>query len=181
MRYLFLTALISFSFNNPKPNIDAMIYDFNSSSKRNDWKVVNDDVMGGISNSTIEINSEGHGLFTGEVSTENNGGFASVRHQFDTKIGKKTKISMRLKGDSKSYQLRIKSKLSDYYSYVHDFQTTDKWETIEINLQDMYPSFRGRKLDMNNFNSPSIQEISILIGNKVDESFKLLIDKIELI
>lgn len=44
-----------------------------------DWFVVNDGVMGGISSSTLEISSDGTGVFAGHLSLENNGGFASVR------------------------------------------------------------------------------------------------------
>ena len=44
----------------------------------------------------------------------------------------------------------------------------------------MYPSFRGRKLNKSNFSESEIQEIAFLIGNKKEENFKLLIDKIEL-
>jgi hypothetical protein len=44
----------------------------------------------------------------------------------------------------------------------------------------MYPSFRGRKLDKPNFSEDYIEEIAFLIGNKSEEKFQLLIDKIEL-
>ena len=44
----------------------------------------------------------------------------------------------------------------------------------------MYPSFRGRKLDQPDFDHKQIEEIAILIGNKRNEKFQLLIDKIEL-
>jgi hypothetical protein len=159
-----------------------MIYDFSTSSKKNDWSVLNDGVMGGISRSSFEINDEGHGVFSGSVSTENNGGFASVRYRFDEKsIGESTKIALRIKGDSKSYQLRIKAQSGDYYSYVSIFETSNEWETIEVNLANMYPRFRGQKLQMNNFEASSIEEISILIGNKKNESFELQIDTIELL
>jgi NADH dehydrogenase [ubiquinone] 1 alpha subcomplex assembly factor 1 len=44
----------------------------------------------------------------------------------------------------------------------------------------MYASFRGRKLDMKNFNSDYFEQITFLFGNKKDENFKLLIDYINL-
>jgi hypothetical protein len=85
-----------------------------------------------------------------------------------------------LRGDSKSYQFRVKSKATDYYSYITTFSTSGDWETIQINLNDLYPSFRGNKLSKDNFNDSSIEEISFLIANKKNESFKLIIDKIEI-
>jgi hypothetical protein len=44
----------------------------------------------------------------------------------------------------------------------------------------MYPSFRGRKLDAPNFSHDNIEEIVFLIGNKKNERFELIIDKIAL-
>lgn len=68
----------------------------------------------------------------------------------------------------------------NYYSYISTFSTSGEWQEIEIHLKDMYPSFRGRKLEQANFSADYIEEIAFLIGNKKPEKFKLLIDKIEL-
>ena len=157
------------------------IFNFSQSSKINDWKIVNDDVMGGISRASFDLNTEGDAEFKGTVSTANNGGFASVRYRFKAKdITKKKMITIRLRGDSKRYQFRIKSKATDYYSYITTFSTIGDWETIHVNLKDLYPSFRGNKLNKENFNGSSIEEISFLIANQKDENFKLIIDKIEI-
>jgi hypothetical protein len=85
-----------------------------------------------------------------------------------------------VKGDGKDYQFRLKSSSSDYYSYVTTFATSGEWQEIEINMADMYPTFRGRTLDQANFPGDQMEEIAFLIGNKKNEDFKLLIDKIEL-
>ena len=158
-----------------------MIYDFNKNSSPKDWLIVDDGVMGGLSEGNFTIDTDGNGVFSGTVSLENNGGFSSVRHQFDKiKATKDSKVLIRLKGDGKEYQFRIKDKSSSYYSYITTFKTTGKWETIEIKLSDLYPSFRGRKLDLPNYNSDSFEEIVFLVGNKKNESFQLVLDKIEL-
>ena len=174
--FVFL-GVSSFIISNDNMNT---IFDFSKTSKINSWKIVNDRVMGGVSNVTFGINLDGHAEFKGNVSVENNGGFASVRYRFNKKDvqGKKT-ISIRLKGDSKPYQFRLKSNSNSYYSYITTFDTSGDWETVSIKLADLYPSFRGRKLDQSNFNDQSIEELSFLIANKKNESFKLLIDKIE--
>ena len=52
--------------------------------------------------------------------------------------------------------------------------------TIEIPFSELYPTFRGRRLQQPNFEGEYISEISLLIGNKKEQSFELLIDKIEL-
>ena len=158
-----------------------IIFNFNKSSDIKNWIVIDDVVMGGKSSGSFKLNSDGYGVFLGDISLENNGGFSSVRYRFEKiLINKSTKISVRIKGDGKKYQFRIKSNSADYYSYISSFSTTGEWQEIEIPLKDMYPSFRGRKLDQPNFSNDAIEEITFLIGNKNKEKFQLLIDKIEL-
>jgi NADH dehydrogenase [ubiquinone] 1 alpha subcomplex assembly factor 1 len=158
-----------------------IIFNFNKSSDIKNWIVIDDVVMGGKSSGSFKLSSDGYGVFVGDISLENNGGFSSVRYRFEKiLINKSTKISIRIKGDGKKYQFRIKSNSGDYYSYISPFSTTGEWQEIEIPLKDMYPSFRGRKLDQPNFSNDAIEEITFLIGNKNKEKFQLLIDKIEL-
>lgn len=153
---------------------------FNKRVKANSWRILNDGVMGGVSSSSFKINNEGHGLFVGDVSTANNGGFASVRYKSMVKTQNFETIKIRLKGDGKNYQFRIKKKSSDYESYISTFSTTGKWETISIKLSELYPSFRGRRLDKPNFNASSFDEMSILIANSKNESFKLTLEKFDI-
>ena len=155
------------------------IFSFNKDANISAWRTLNDGVMGGVSASTFKLNKDGNGVFQGEVSTANNGGFASVRYSSSVKVGNSKTIKFRFKGDGKDYQFRIKNKTSDFESYITSFSTSGKWETIAINLSDLYPSFRGRKLDKPNFNKKTFEEISILIANKKNETFKLILDRIE--
>ena len=171
--------LLSLNLSHKVPSVT--LFDFSKNSDISKWRVVNDDVMGGISKATFKLNTQGNGHFEGEVSTDNNGGFASVRYIMDQiTIQELTTIRIKVKGDGKNYQFRIKNKNSDYFSYITTFSTSGDWQTIELKLKDFYPSFRGRKLDIPNFNKKTIEQISILIANKKKESFSLEIDKIEL-
>ena len=158
-----------------------VIFDFNKESNPDKWVIVDDVVMGGRSSSSFGLTEDGHGVFQGAVSLENNGGFSSVRYRSKRMpINGSTKVVIKLKGDGKNYQFRIKANAGDYYSYIATFTTNGKWQEIEIPLKDMYPSFRGRRLNQPNFASDSFEEVAFLIGNKKKEEFKLLIDKIEL-
>jgi NADH dehydrogenase [ubiquinone] 1 alpha subcomplex assembly factor 1 len=160
---------------------NPLIFDFNKSSGIEGWKVVDDGVMGGTSSGNFYLSPKGHGVFEGNVSLENNGGFSSVRYNFSRKeIKEYSAISIRLKGDSKRYQFRLKANSGDYYSYISYFQTSGEWQNIEIDLKDLYPSFRGRKLDQPNFGDDHIEKIAFLIANKREEKFSLLLDKIAL-
>ena len=177
--YIIFIALISSSFNRSNGEDGEIIFEFQKNSDIGNWRTLNDGVMGGNSTSLIKINKSGYGIFQGNVSTENNGGFASVRYSCDIKVGSYSSIAFRVKGDGKEYQFRIKNKSSDFESYITSFTTTGKWQTIQINLSDLYPVFRGRELNKENFNFSHFEELSFLIANKKDESFKLFIDKIK--
>ena len=158
-----------------------VIFDFNKSAEIQNWLIVDDVVMGGKSSGTFNLNADGFGVFEGNISLDNNGGFSSVRYRFEKTLVKEySTVHIKLRGDGKKYQFRIKAKSGDYYSYISPFQTTGEWQEIEIPLKDMYPSFRGRKLDQPNFSDDYIEEITFLIGNKKEEDFQLLIAKIEL-
>lgn len=158
------------------------LFDFQSKSDLNNWYVVNDGVMGGLSAGSLKITSEGYGLFDGYVSTDNNGGFTSIRYSFESLVvSPECLLRIRVKGDGKKYQLRVKSSSRDYYSYITSVETSGEWETLDIPLSDMYPSFRGRRLSQSTFDQKSIEEFGILIGNKRDEKFVLYLDKIELV
>ena len=158
-----------------------IIFDFNKDSNIKDWRIVNDGVMGGLSDGLFKLSSKGHGVFFGHVSTKNNGGFSMVRYPIqELKSDKNSKIILNIKGDGKKYQLRIKNKQENFYSYINIFQTSGDWEEIVIPIKNMFPSFRGRKLDQANFSHDKIEEIAFLIGNKKEEDFRLMIDSIEL-
>ena len=157
------------------------IFDFDKNSDLKDWTVVDDVVMGGRSSGGFGLNEDGHGIFQGFVSLENNGGFSSVRYQCGKiEVKNFTKISLKIKGDGKTYQFRIKASTSDPYSYISTFSTNGDWQEVEILLQDMQASYRGRMLDIPKFDKDCIEEIAFLIGNKNEEKFQLLIGKIEL-
>lgn len=170
---LFLSCLVTTS--------EMVLYDFHADSDLSQWRVVDDVVMGGRSNGRFEINEQGNGVFYGNVSLENNGGFSSIRYQFQQQdIAIYDKVVLTLKGDGKKYQFRIKSSKADRHTYIYHFQTTQNWETIEIPLNEMKPGFRGIDLAMPEYDGKVIEEIAFLISNKKDESFKLELDQIML-
>lgn len=146
------------------------------------WRMVNDGVMGGISQSSMEVTADGYGRFSGTVSLENNGGFASCRadvEQFD--LNSTTGVQIKVRGDGQVYDFRVR--VSGRYSrvsYKNTFETMDgEWQTIRLPWEDFVPSFRGRILsDVPPISAEGIQEIGILIANKQEGPFQLDIDQI---
>lgn len=167
-----LVLLIAFQ------NTEAIkMYNFSTETNANEWRIVNDDVMGGISKSLLSITNEGFGNFSGRVSLAYNGGFASIQLDKSMKLSTDKKfVVLHIKGDKKNYEFRIKSDVYQYQSYVQTFSTTGDWEIVKLRISDFYPQFRGRKLNMSNFNFQNIEQCSFLIANKKEENFALLID-----
>jgi hypothetical protein len=157
------------------------IYTFSKHTNIKEWRIVNDGVMGGISKSSLVLSELGHGKFSGHVSLDYNGGFASIQLNTSIKLSEEKKyIVLRVKGDGKRYEFRLKGEIAQSESYVQQFATTGSWENIKLKLSDFYPQFRGRRLDIPNFNYENIEQVCFLIANKQEEDFELLIDFIGL-
>ncbi len=157
------------------------IYTFSTHTNIKEWRIVNDGVMGGVSKSSLMLTDAGHGQFSGHVSLANNGGFASVQLNKTIQLAEEDKfIVLRIKGDGKRYEFRLTGERLQSESYVHQFTTSGEWQNIKLAISEFYPQFRGRKLNLPNFNFKSIEQMSFLIANKQEEDFNLLIDWIGL-
>lgn len=147
------------------------------------WRIINDGVMGGISSSRMERLADKKGQFSGNVSLENNGGFASTRGTLlNTPTAAFSKVKIRLKGDGKKYSFRIRTDdLWDGVSYKLDFSTQGgEWEEIILPLTDFIPTWRGRQLkDIPAINPMKVKQIGFLISDKQAGAFELLIDWIQ--
>ncbi len=58
---------------------EAVLFDFGTLENMDDWLIVNDVVMGGLSKSRFILSDSNTAIFSGNVSLENKGGFASTR------------------------------------------------------------------------------------------------------
>ena len=175
MNLSFLLLLLMYQL---KPMV---LSDFSSSAEIDKWSVVNDGVMGGVSRASLKRTSGGKALFSGHVSTENYGGFSSIRYNLEQRdISAYRYVVLRLKGDGKQYQFRLKETPSQRHSYIATFKTSGEWETIRIALASFYPGYRGMVLDIPNYSAGSLGQIGILIANKKEEDFSLEISSIVL-
>lgn len=77
---------------------------------RLNWQIINDGVMGELSEGLFKINTDQTADFWGNISLENNGGFASVRALVKEPVtGNFQKIVLRVKGDGKTYSFSIRT------------------------------------------------------------------------
>ncbi len=156
------------------------LIDFSEPDEKENWRIVNDDVMGGISQSQMTISEDDTAVFQGTVSLENYGGFASVRTRpKNYQLAGYDGITIRVKGDGKKYQLRLRTDDEfDGVSYQAEFETVPgKWVTLNLPFKPFVPTFRGRIVtDAPALNSDQIRQIGFLIADKQEGAFRLEID-----
>ncbi len=164
-------------------NRPVVITDFTNLANQK-WQIVNDEVMGGLSDSSFQINSGGNAVFLGDISLKNNGGFASVRNQERINLLGFKQIRLTIKGDGKRYSFRLKSKsdkTNTQYWYEHRFDTkANSWEEILLPLNDFQATYRGeRPTDAPKLDTENISHFGFLISDKQSGEFRLEIKKIE--
>jgi monofunctional biosynthetic peptidoglycan transglycosylase len=147
------------------------------------WRIVNDGVMGGLSQSSFEITADGTGVFKGEVSLENRGGFASVRSfPAALSLNNYSGLRLRVRGDGKTYRLRLRTDDRwDGVVYDASFQTqADRWIEVDVSFARFVPRFRGRRVTQAPALEPSnIQQVGFLISDKQEGPFRLEVDWIK--
>ncbi len=139
--------------------------------------------MGGLSQSTMTVSPDGHGIFQGTVSLDNNGGFASTRALLpEADYSSITRIRIKVRGDGQRYTFRVRTNRNfDGPAYVIAFDTEkDSWTTHEFELSDFAAQFRGYVLkDRPALTGDRMQQIGILISDKQEGPFRLEVDSIE--
>jgi monofunctional biosynthetic peptidoglycan transglycosylase len=140
------------------------------------WRSIDDVVMGGVSRSDMVV-KDGIATFRGEVSLENNGGFASVRsmpevHDLRGYDG----LVLRVRGDGNRYAFRLRNSAAfDGASFqVRLRPPPGEWVEIAIPFSDFVPVFRGRRLAGHPPLDPSrIMTFGLLISDKQEGPFQL--------
>ncbi len=133
------------------------------------WGAVDDVVMGGVSDSSLRL-KEKTALFTGIVSTDNNGGFASVRTKnFNPPwdLSAYQGIRLRIQGDGQRYKFitRCEGKW-DGVSYCYSFDTiANVWMTIDVPFSDLIPVFRAKTVsDAGQFDSSKVYALQLMLS-----------------
>lgn len=155
---------------------------FEQSDSVEDWFVVNDGVMGGVSEGVVSLSNEGTLLFSGKLSLENNGGFTSIR----SKLGEEDLSSMdglivRVRGDGRSYYLNLyPPRLGGATSFRAPLPTSaNRIEEIAIPFSQFQLTRFGRQLSGRPLNTGNIQSIGFMLADAKEGPFSLEILSIE--
>jgi NADH dehydrogenase [ubiquinone] 1 alpha subcomplex assembly factor 1 len=169
-------ATMEASPEKPAAQTPSQVASFQEPSEVSRWKVINDGVMGGKSQSALRARPAG-AAFYGTVSADNGGGFASIRSLVEEPLTDGLQaVSLRIRGDGKRYQFRIRTnKRWDGPSYVNTFDTkAGMWQDVVLPLSDFQASFRGRRLsNVAPLKSREIQQIGFLIADEQYGYFNL--------
>lgn len=155
-----------------------------STMKTNDqWRIVNDGVMGGLSSSKAIVKDDKI-IFSGNVSLENNGGFASLRSPVkDYNFEEYSGLELKIKGDGKRYSISMKetSYFTGYF-FTSTFETKkDVWITVKLPFNQFKLYYFGRETNSNKkIPVNNIKEISLLIGDKQEGGFQAEIEYLAL-
>jgi hypothetical protein len=160
------------------------LFDFADSEPA--WYTVDDNVMGGISQSTV-VADDAQGLltFSGTLSLENNGGFASTRSQWlPYDLGAFDAVVLRVRGDGNAYRFRIRTEATgSEIAYTAIFQTeSNQWTEVYIAFSEMVPLYRGFVVEAAGPLDPtSIRSFGLMMTDKQEGEFMLEVDWINAI
>ena len=172
IKLLFTSIMLLYNFKTVGQNNHLEIQ-----VSKNEWEIVNDNVMGGVSSGDFKTQND-QLIFFGKLSSKFNGGFASIRMRERIQLNNYKKFNLKVIGDGNTYQIRIKDNSSNYYSYQHEFETNGLEQEITLSLSEFRPIFRGTYLSTENFDKKLISELSFMIVSKKEPDFKLKIIEI---
>lgn len=163
----------------------VVLVDLDDASAVATWTTVNDPVMGGMSTSRITCGGGGL-VFSGNISLENNGGFASARSPQDPAIGRRATGAKSLRvhalGDGKTYLLKVGT-AGQPWSYIQRFPAEAGVQRIyELPVTGFQPV--GMRLDPapdapQTLDPSGISQVSVYILDKQQGPFELTISAID--
>ncbi len=171
------TNLVSQSIEDSTRTIPIL---FENGGMSLEWNRVNDTVMGGVSSSSFNLTEENRFIFNGNLSLENNGGFASVRSSpAELGLDNLEFFQLRVLGDGRSYQLRLRTDNRwDGVAYKQDFQTI-AGQSVDLFLpvKDFEPTWRGRYVSSAPpLNPADIRQIGFMLADKNPGDFQLEVE-----
>jgi hypothetical protein len=156
----------------PSAHAGPPLLDFSRAEVVQDFRIINDDVMGGVSTSRLGP-AAGAMRFEGEVSTRNNGGFASfrgpVRFPADAAA-----LLLTVRGDGQRYKVTLKpDDGTGTPQYQAVFMAPREWQTLRFTPADFAASFRGRPVAAPVVRFADMRYFGLLISDRQAGAFRI--------
>lgn len=145
------------------------------------WTSVNDNVMGGVSKGGFKLSDSNTLLFSGTLSLENNGGFASIRTEPRTlDLSGMSGIAVKTRGDGRTYWIELRvARQMRASSYRADLATTKgEWRETRIPLNDFKLQAFGQQLPGAPLDPAAVNSVGFTIADKKSGSFELEIESV---
>ena len=176
----------------PPTPTTSVLFEFATAQSVNGWSSVDDSVMGGISASTttwVETDGSGALLFSGRMTTEQNGGFTSTLGPSDQRLGQiaagATALGVSAIGDGRTYVMQLRAGRSGQDRWIARFTPTSTTGAsnatlVSIPIDSFAPVSRFlRPITPNSPLDPStIEQIGIYLIDEQVGNFRLAIEQI---
>lgn len=156
MKYLVAIVLIL------PMGLSKITFDFGEDCEKcNDWFVVVDGVMGGLSTGELAI-TENSFVLSGEISLDNNGGFASLRTPYASfNLSDYNTVTIKYRSTGQDFAFTLNKYRRFWYpNYKINLPITKgEWKEITCTLQEFKRYRLGRELS----GHPDIDDLSKII------------------
>lgn len=129
---------IAFSWLSTTAVGEQVLLDTFDNNPQNRWEFIADTVMGGVSTGQVSFaikNGSGYAHLTGNVSTENRGGFIQIRTELTEKPSNDAKgVRLITRGNDQMYfvHLRTSGTILPWQYYQGSFDATQRWTEVRI-------------------------------------------------
>jgi hypothetical protein len=148
-----------------------------------EWRITNDVVMGGMSDSSVTRTENGTWLFSGEVSLENSGGFVAVQAVQDSELDLSDYMGLQLRvcgTAGTGYWFTVRCANMEKGSYRGYFEGTGHWEVMKFSFVEMKAITRGKPMqDAPPLDLARVQMVGFIVSNKQAGKFSLEIESIQ--
>ncbi len=150
-------------------------------SKRLDWRIVDDRVMGGRSQGRLAITQDGILKFSGILSLENNGGFSSVRSgDVKLNLSDAERLALRVKGDGRRYEVHLSTPARSGgrgITFAGFLPTTGgSWTEVKIPFSEFEADFRGERVEGIKLDPSKILQVTLELVDKKAGVFEVQVD-----
>jgi NADH dehydrogenase [ubiquinone] 1 alpha subcomplex assembly factor 1 len=156
------------------------LLDFRDEGATSCWRAVDDAVMGGRSHSALLPYAVGVASFSGVVSLEQGGGFASIRTEPQRwRTAGARALVLRCRGDGKHY--KFTTRVDDGFDGVQ-YQARfnpprGEWAEVELPVAQFVASFRGRTVaDAGPLEPARIRQLGLMVSDRQAGPFELLLE-----
>lgn len=154
---------------------DRILYDFTVTGNKTEWSTLNDAIMGGKSTGGFE-KVAGAMRFSGALSQDNRGGFASIKDEERLRdLAHSDGFSIKVHGDGREYALMVwTDDAPDRVYYGATFSPSEgEWQVIDLRWAEFKAYYRGFWVAQGEVNPARIVSIGVMISDGASGPFVL--------